>query len=275
MFKYQDYVDSAKYIQSRIAGFQPEVLIILGSGLGFLGDEVENPIIVPYGDIPNFKVSTAPGHKGQFVFGTLNGKKVMAMQGRMHHYEGYSAYEVTVPVRVAKLLGVHSMIVTNACGGINTGYHVGDLMIIKDHIKFFDLNPVLGENIEEFGPRFFDMSYTYNKEYRSIAKNIGEDIGIRMQEGVYYYFTGPQFETPAEIRAMRILGADVCGMSTVPEVIAAHHCGIKILGISLITNMAAGVLDQKIDGDEVIREANKAKDGFSKLILKVLPELKG
>lgn len=275
MYTYSDYVESAEYIKEYLMGFTPDILIVLGSGLGFLADKIEEAVIVDYKDIPHFKTSTAPGHKGRFVFGKLSGKNVVVMQGRLHHYEGYSGADIAYPINVSKLLGVHSMIITNACGGVNTDYNVGDLMIIKDHIKFFDLNPLIGANLPEFGERFFDMTYTYYPQYREIAKDIGQKLNINIREGVYFYTTGPQFETPAEIKAIRMLGGDVCGMSTVPEVIASHHCGIKILGISLVTNMAAGVSDKQITGDEVLYEADRAKERFSSLILNILPQMKG
>ncbi|MBQ2911908.1 MAG: purine-nucleoside phosphorylase, partial [Clostridia bacterium] len=255
--------------------FKPDILMILGSGLGFLGDLVDDPIYVEYKDIPNFKVSTVPDHRGRLVFGRLAGQNVMVMQGRLHCYEGYEAADVAYPVRVSKLLGVHSMLITNASGGINFDYNVGDFMIISDHIRLFDIHPVRGENIREFGDRFFDMTYTYNEEYREIAKCKGKELHLPVREGVYFYVTGPQFETPAEIRAMRILGADAVGMSTVPEVITARHCGIKILGISLITNLAAGMAKKEVTAQEVNEEAGKAETGFAKLVLSVLPEMKG
>ena len=273
MFEYGHYVESAQYIKEKIGGFTPEILIILGSGLGFMGELVEQAVSISYEEIPRFRVSTAPGHKGRVVFGYLQGRSVMVMQGRMHYYEGYSAAEIAYPVRVAKLLGVKSMIVTNACGAVNTGFRVGDLMVIEDHIKLFDINPARGPNITQFGERFFDMTQVYCEDYRNIALEEGRALGLPMQEGVYFYFPGPQYETPAEIRAARILGGDVCGMSTVPEATVAHHCGIRILGISLVTNMAAGVSGQKITGQEVIDEAVKAKDGFCKLICNCLPRL--
>lgn len=273
MLDYRDYEESTHYIKKQIGSFVPEVLIILGSGLGFMGEQVENAHTIAYGKVPHMRASTAPGHKGQFIFGTLCGRKVMVMQGRIHNYEGYSAADIAFPVRVAKLLGVTSMVVTNACGAVNRQFQVGDLMVISDHIKLFDVNPVRGENIQQFGERFFDMTHTYCEEYQNLALESGKTLGLPMRQGVYFYFPGPQFETPAEIRAVGILGGDVCGMSTVPEVITAHHCGIKILGISLVTNMAAGVSGQKITGQEVIDEAFKAKDGFSKLICTLLPRL--
>ncbi|MEI7885699.1 MAG: purine-nucleoside phosphorylase [Clostridia bacterium] len=272
-FSFQDYQQSADFIKAKLKGFQPEALLVLGSGLGFLGDVLENPIVVPYGEIPNFKVSTAPGHKGQFVFGLLGGKNVVVMQGRMHIYEGYSAEDVVYPVRVCRLLGATTMIVTNACGGVNEAYEVGELMLITDFIKTAQPNPLIGPNIPEFGPRFCDMSYTFSKAYRGLAKEVASEMGLNIHEGVYYYTTGPQYETPAEIRAFRILGADVVGMSTVPESLAANHAGMKILGISLVTNMAAGILDQPLTEKEVLDAAEAAKEPFSQLIIRFLEKM--
>ncbi|MBR5245098.1 MAG: purine-nucleoside phosphorylase [Clostridia bacterium] len=262
-------------MRSEIGDFVPRVLMVLGSGLGYLAEEVENPVWIPYGEIPHFRQSTAPDHAGRFAIGMLAGVPVMVMQGRLHYYEGYTSQEVAYPVRVAKLLGVHSVVLTNAAGGVDLDYKVGDLMLMEDHIKFFDPDPLVGENLPEFGPRFCDMSFTYTPAYRAVAKEKAKELGIRLQEGVYFYCIGPQFETPAEIRAIRTLGANAVGMSTVHEAIAASHCGMKVLGVSLITNMAAGILQQKIDGAEVTAVANASKAQFSALLLACLPELKG
>jgi len=275
MFQYQDYAESADFIRGRLQGFTPAYLLILGSGLGVLADQVQpfgsqKPIIIPYNEIPHFKTSTAPSHAGRFVCGELGGKPVMAMQGRLHIYEGYTAEEVAYPVRVAKLLGVHSLITTNAVGGINLDYQVGDLVALNDFIKLSFPNPLMGKNIPEFGPRFNDMSRVFDRDYLKLLKEIAGEQGIKMKEGVYFYASGPQYETPAEIRAFRALGGDVVGMSTVHECIFAAHAGMKILGISLVTNMAAGVLDQPLSEEEVIREAESAKDRFSSLLLAFL-----
>lgn len=270
MFEYKHYEESANFIKEKLQGFTPEFLLVLGSGLGFLGDQVENSIAIDYYDIPHFKASTAPDHKGRFVFGILGNKPVVVMQGRLHFYEGYNAEEITYPIRVAKLLGVTSMIVTNAAGGVNTTYQPGQMMLIEDVIKFSEPNPLLGPNIKEFGTRFNDMTYTYTKEYRDLAKTIAKEQELILNEGVYFYAQGPQFETPAEIRAMRILGADAVGMSTVPESIVARHAGMKILGISLITNMAAGMLAQEITAEEVNETAGRSKEMFSTLIIQFL-----
>ena len=269
-YTYSDYCESAAYLRGRLGGFAPEVLLILGSGLGFLGDEVEQPVCVPYGEIPHFKASTAPGHKGQFVFGTLRSRRVAVMQGRMHTYEGYSMEDAGYAVRVLRLLGARQMIVTNAAGAVNTDYSAGDLMLITDHLKLFDFGPLRGENIEEFGTRFPDVSALYTPRLRDVARAAAKKLGIPLREGVYMYFPGPQFETPAEVRAARILGADAVGMSTVPEAIVAGHCGYEILGVTLCANMAAGVLDQPLSGEEVNLMAEQSAPRFSALILACL-----
>ena len=273
MYTFDDYNYSANYIKTKLNGFVPETLIILGSGLGFLGEIAEDSIYINYKDIPNFKSSTAIGHVGRFVAGKLSGKNVLLMQGRLHVYEGYSAEEVAYPVRVAKLLGVKNMIITNAAGGVNGSFNVGDLMIINDYIKLQAVNPLIGTNIQEFGPRFCDMSKVFDREFISVLKSAASDMGERIREGVYFYMTGPQFETPAEIRAIRTLGADVVGMSTVPECIVANHAGIRILGITLVTNMAAGMLDQPLSAEEVLEAGEKAKEKFSRLILRFLERI--
>jgi len=279
MFQFQDYLESADYIRSRLrltesnAGLSPAFLMVLGSGLGVLADEVRHPIYIPYDEIPHFRKSTAPSHVGRFVCGELGGKPVMVMQGRFHVYEGYSAEEVGYPVRVAKLLGVQNLIVTNASGGINLDYQVGDLVALHDFIKFSFPNPLIGENIPAFGPRFQDMSHVFNRDYLKLIKQIAWEQEITLREGIYFYATGPQYETPAEIRAFRLLGADVVGMSTVHECICAAHAGMKILGISLVTNMAAGVLDKPLSEEEVIREAEAARDRFSRLLLEFLQKV--
>jgi purine-nucleoside phosphorylase len=270
MFTYQSYTESADYVKSRLRGFTPAYLLILGSGLGVLAEQVRDPIYIPYGDIPHFKTSTAPSHTGRFVCGVLGDRPVMVMQGRMHMYEGYSAGETAYPVRVAKLLGAHTLIVTNAAGGINLDYKVGDLVALNDFIRFNFPNPLIGKNIPEFGPRFQDMTHVFDRDYLKLVKEIAGEQGITLMEGVYFYASGPQYETPAEIRAFRLLGADIVGMSTVPECICAAHAGMRILGLSLVTNMAAGVLDKPLTEEEVINEAQAAQDRFARLLLAFL-----
>ena len=272
-YTFAQYQESADYIRSKIGSFQPKVAMVLGSGLGFLGDVVENPIAVPYGEIPHFKVSTAPGHKGQLVFGTLAGQKVAVMQGRMHHYEGYSYEDVSYGARVLRLLGCSTLVVTNAAGCVNTAWHAGEVMLITDQIKFFMESPLRGENIPEFGTRFPDMSHMYTPALQDIARQSAKELGLTLREGVYCYFPGPQFETPAEVRAVRVLGGDACGMSTAPEATAAVHAGMKLLGFTLLTNMAAGILDQPLSGEEVNAAAEAAKDTFSRLVLTCLSKM--
>ncbi|MGN8966975.1 purine-nucleoside phosphorylase [Intestinimonas sp. HCP28S3_D6] len=267
------YQESADFIRARLGGFVPKVAMILGSGLGFLGDVVEDPIRVPYGEIPHFKVSTAPGHKGQLVFGNLRGQKVAVMQGRMHHYEGYSYEEVSYAVRVLRLLGCDTLIVTNAAGGVNLDFKAGDLMLITDQIKIFMESPLRGENLPEFGPRFPDSTHLYTPALQDLARKAAADLGIALKEGVYMYFPGPQYETPAEVRFARIAGADAVGMSTAPEVITAGHCGMQVLGFTLVSNLAAGILDQPLSEQEVLDAAEACKDKFSRLVLECLGRL--
>ena len=272
-YTFDQYKESADSIRRRIGAFCPKVAMILGSGLGFLGDVVEDPVCVSYRDIPHFKASTAPGHKGQLVFGTLEGRPVAVMQGRMHHYEGYSYEEVSYAVRVLRLLGCDTLIVTNAAGCVNTAWQAGDLMLITDQIKIFMESPLRGENLPEFGVRFPDSSHLYTPALQDLARQSAGELGIDLKEGVYMYFPGPQFETPAEVRAARVLGADAVGMSTVPEAIAAAHCGYEILGVTLCANMAAGVLPQPLSGEEVNEMAEQSAPHFSSLILGCLERL--
>ena len=267
------HAESADMIASHLGDFRPEVLLVLGSGLGFLGDRVEARTCVSYADIPHFRASTAPGHEGRFVFGELRGKRVAVMQGRMHCYEGYTMEDAAYACRVIRLLGAKTMIVTNAAGAVNTEYSAGDLMLISDHIKLFDFGPLWGPNIDEFGTRFPDMSNVYSPRLRELAKEVAKEQDLTLREGVYMYFPGPQFETPAEVRAARVLGADAVGMSTVPEAIAAAHCGYEILGVTLCANMAAGVLPQPLSGEEVNEMAEQSAPHFSSLILGCLERL--
>lgn len=248
----------------------PKIGLVLGSGLGSLADKIENPTIIKYTDIPSFPRSTVEGHAGQLVIGKLSGKTVVAMQGRFHFYEGYPLKDVTFPIRVMFGLGVESLIVTNAAGGVNTEFTPGDLMIITDHINFTGQNPLIGENLDDLGPRFVDMSNPYNREYIKMTKEIGKKLGLELKEGVYMWFTGPTYETPAEVKLARIVGADAVGMSTVPEVIVANHENIKVLGISCITNMASGILDQPLNHEEVVETSNRVKDNFEKLLIEVI-----
>ena len=272
-YTFEQYQQSADAIRAKIGDFQPKVAMILGSGLGFMGDIVENAIVVPYGEIPHFKASTAPGHKGQLVFGTLEGKPVAVMQGRMHHYEGYSYEEVAYAVRVLRLLGCDTLIVTNAAGCVNMDWKAGDLMLITDQIKIFMESPLRGENLPQFGVRFPDASHLYTPALQEVARKAAGELGVELKEGVYMYFPGPQYETPAEVRFARIAGADAVGMSTAPEVIVAGHCGMQVLGFTLLSNMAAGILDQPLSEEEVLEAAAACRDKFSKLVLACLKQI--
>lgn len=265
-FTYADYQTSADYLRSQLGSFRPKIAMVLGSGLGYLAEKVERPIAVPFYAIPYFRRSTAPGHAGRLVFGWLDGQPVAVMQGRFHHYEGYDFEDVTFPIRVLRLLGAEKLVVTNAAGCVNRDWNAGDLMLISDHMKFTLDSPLCGPNIPEFGPRFPDSSYNYTPALREAARQVAAEQGILLREGVYMYLPGPQYESPAEIRAVRILGADAVGMSTVPEVIVARHCGMEVLGITLLTNMAAGILDQPLTEEEVLEAAEQGKERFSGLI---------
>lgn len=272
-YSYLQYQQSADALRKKLGGFTPEILLILGSGLGALGDEVEDAIYVSYDEVPNMKHSTAPDHKGRFVFGRLAGRNVAVMQGRLHAYEGWSLADTAYPVRVLKLLGAETLLVTNAAGAVNTGWAAGDIMMITDHIKLFAESPLIGENLEQFGARFPDVSHVYTPELQQMARKTAEELGITLREGVYMYFMGPQYETPAEVRAARILGADAVGMSTVPETITAAHCRMRVLGFTLCTNMAAGVLDKPLSGDEVIEAGKAAAPRFAALVKACLAKI--
>ena len=249
---YADYQRAAQSILPRLPEDNWPIGLILGSGLGELGEKLAGPIEIPYKDIPGFAVSSAPGHRGILIAGELAGRRVLCMQGRLHRYEGYSFAQVAFPVRVLRLLGVQTLLVTNAAGGINTAYAVGDIMVIADHINFMGGNPLAGLHEPAFGERFFDMGTAYTPALRELAHLCAQKLGMSLREGVYLAVTGPSYETPAEIRAFRVLGADAVGMSTVPEVLAARHCGMDVLGLSLIANPAAGVTDAVLSGEEVI-----------------------
>lgn len=264
--------ESSAYIQKKITT-TPVIGLILGSGLGVLGDEIENQTLIPYQEIPHFPESTVAGHKGQLVAGTLEGKQVIAMQGRFHYYEGYTMQQVTFPVRVMKQLGIESIIVTNAAGGIKESFTPGDLMVITDHINNMGDNPLIGPNDEALGVRFPDMSKVYDKAYTAHALACAKELGLTVQQGVYVGNTGPTYETPAEIKMLRTLGGDAVGMSTVPEVTVASHTGIRVLGISCISNMAAGILDQPLTHHEVISTTEKVKGDFLRFIKKVINTL--
>ena len=267
------YEKTAEYVKSR-APFAPELGLILGTGLGPLAKQIENPVEIDYKDIPNFLVSTAPDHAGKLIFGTLEGKKLVCMSGRFHSYEGYDFEQLAIPVRLFKLLGVKQLIVTNAAGGVNEGYRPGDIMVISDHIKLNGASPMRGKNLPEFGDRFFDVSRMYTPRLRELALRLAKDTALRVHEGVYFFMPGPQFETPAEIRAIRLLGGDAVGMSTVTEALTAAHCGIELLGFSVITNMAAGMLDQPLTTEEVSETGRMVEERFSAYLKSVIREMR-
>lgn len=267
-----DIQQTVQFIQEKIQ-IQPEIGLILGSGLGSLADEIQDAVSIPYSEIPHFAKSDAIGHANELVIGQLNGKSVLAMKGRFHYYEGFTLDEVTFPVRVMKALGIENMIVTNACGAVNTEFKAGELMIISDHLNLVGTNPLIGANNDELGTRFPDLSNVYNRELRALTKRIADKQQLKINEGVYAWWSGPTYETPAEIRMIRTLGADAVGMSTVPEAIVATHAGMKVLGISCLTNMAAGVLDQPLNHDEVIEVASKVRSSFITLIKEIVEEI--
>lgn len=266
---YDKVIESVNYIKSK-AENKPVVAVILGSGLGDLASTVENSVFIEYKDIPNFPQTTVAGHAGRLVFGKIRGVEVVLMQGRFHYYEGFTMKEVTYPVYVMKQLGIKKLIVTNACGGINTSFSPGTLMIINDFINLISDNPLIGINDERFGLRFPDMSEPYKIELIEKAKTIADDIGVEYKEGVYAGFMGPYYETAAEIRAIGRQGADAVGMSTVPETIAANYLGMDVLGISCITNMATGIQKVKHSHDRVVEIAKKSSVNLSKWVVKII-----
>ena len=271
-YNFEYFKKSADYVRS-VINDEPEIAIILGSGLGDFASRIEDPIEIRYEDIPNFLVSTVESHAGKLIFGKAGGKKIICMSGRFHFYEGYDYEQLVIPIRLFKRLGVKATILTNAAGAVNTDYKVGDIMIVSDHIKLNGASPLRGKNIDFFGPRFFDVTDMYTKKLRELALNCAGDSGLTFREGVYMFFTGPQFETPAEIRAARMLGADAVGMSTVTEALTAAHCSMPLLAFSVMTNMTAGVLDQKLSDEEVGIAAAKISERFGKYIEKVISQI--
>lgn len=268
-YSYEFFKVSADYVKN-IVPYTPEVAIVLGSSLHPFADTIEDPIVIDYADIPNFLISTVKSHAGKLIFGTVAGKKVVCMSGRFHSYEGYDFEQLVIPVRLFKLLGVRMTILTNAAGAVNTSYRPGDIMIVTDHIKLNGCSPLRGKNIEEFGPRFFDVCRMYTPELRRLALDCGRSTKLRLHEGVYMFFPGPQFESPAEIRAARILGADAVGMSTVTEALTAAHCGMPLLCLSVMTNMAAGVLDQPLTPEEVDETGKMIASEFSGYVREIV-----
>lgn len=269
---YLKKIDAAAAAIEKACG-RAEIAVILGSGLGGYVEALEDATFLDYKDIPDFPVSTAPGHAGRWYAGTLHSKRVFMMQGRFHAYEGYDLREVTMPIRVMRQLGVKTLIVTNAAGGVNTAFAPGDLMLMTDFINLSGKNPLTGPNLDEFGPRFPDMTHAYGVKLQRLAEDVAARLGISLQKGVYCWMNGPTYESPAEIRMARTLGADAVGMSTVPETIVARHSGMDVLGLSCITNMAAGILDQPLTHQEVMETGERVKDTFRALVDGVIAAL--
>lgn len=265
---------AADYVAARLGERRPLVGIVLGSGLGEIAELIEEPTVIPYREIPGFPVSTAIGHKGNYIFGKLGGKDVLAMQGRFHYYEGYDLDTLTLSIRVMKMLGIKYLFVSNAAGAANPAFKVGDLVIIKDHISMFP-NPLIGPNIEELGPRFPDMTCAYDPELQELALKIAGRMGITLQTGVYFGSTGPTYETPAEVRFYRTIGADLLGMSTIPEVIVARHMGVKVFGMSVVTNICNTETVAKVlnDGQDVVEQAGLASKKMSTLFTEMIAEM--
>lgn len=264
--------ETVAYIKEKTNNFEPEIALILGSGLGDFADDFSD-IVIPYSEIPGFPVSTVKGHKGQLVFATISGKKVVMMQGRFHYYEGNPIDKVVYPIKVFKKLGVKNLIVTNAAGGINRDFQASDLMLITDHINFMHVNPLIGPNDDDLGPRFPDMTEVYKKDLQELALAAAKKLGVNLKKGVYMALTGPNYETPAETKMVTLLGADAVGMSTVPEAMVANYCGIKVLGLSCISNAAAGITGEVLSHQEVIEAANAAKSKFKSLLLEIIKSL--
>ena len=270
--RYQQITETAEFLRGLLPEI-PEVAIVLGSGLGPLANRIQNPIRIPYHEIPGFVATTAPGHEGRLVYGQLGGKNVVAMQGRFHYYEGHDIATCIFPVQVFAQMKIPRLLVSNAAGGINRRFTPGDLMLITDIITMFCPSPLRGENMDEMGSRFFDMTFTFDKKWQDLARSIAREQDFALQEGVYAFMTGPHFETPADIIGLRHLGADAVGMSTVPEIIAARHAGMKILGISCITNLAAGMLNQELSGEDVNETAHRVEERFCGFVSRVIETL--
>jgi len=269
---FQEAERAARFLLGKTR-LRPRIALVLGSGLGAFAEELAGALRVPYARIPHFPRSTAIGHRGQLVVGKAEGLPVAVMQGRVHLYEGYSAVEVAFPVRVLARMGVQAVILTNAAGGINLGYQEGALVLLRDHINLQGANPLIGPNEDRYGPRFPDMTRAYDPDFRRFAAEEGRRLGLGLHEGVYLALAGPNYETPAEIQAFRTLGADLVGMSTVPEVLAARHAGVRVLGISCVTNMAAGITGAPLSAEEVFETGARVKNQFVALLKAVLPRI--
>jgi purine-nucleoside phosphorylase len=272
---YERAEHAARTLRARcgIAAQEVRIALVLGSGLGAFAEDLSDAVSLPYEEIPGFARSTVEGHAGRLVCGTIEGVRVAAMQGRFHFYEGYTFEEVTFPVRVLSLLGVQRLVLTNAAGGLNNAFTEGALIVISDHLNLMGANPLRGTNDARFGPRFPDMTHVYDPEYQETAVREARCMGLELRRGIYAALTGPSYETPAEIRMLRLLGADAVGMSTVPEAIVARHMGMRVLGLSCITNMAAGVLDRPIDHAEVMETGARVRQTFAELLRRVIPKL--
>jgi len=271
--------EAAEFLRTKLSGLSPHIGVVLGSGLGAVAEAVESPVFVPYGEIPHFPQSTVEGHSGRIVAGLLGGVPVVVMQGRVHYYEGYTPQQVTFPMRVLGRLGLETVILTNAAGGINANYTLGDLVLLSDHINSLGFNPLIGPNEPRFGDgqrsglRFFDMTTAYSVELRGLAQAAARSEGYTLHEGVYLATSGPSFETPAEIRAFRTLGADLVGMSTVPETIVARHMGMGVLGISCVTNLAAGISATQLSHEEVFETGSRVQHQLANLFTRLMPML--
>lgn len=265
--------EASKFISSKILK-TPKIGIVLGSGLGIYTDQIENKVVIPYEEIPHFKKTSVEGHSGALIFGEVRNVPVVALQGRLHPYEGYEMEEVVLPIRALAAIGVEILFLSNASGGINPDFHPGELVVISDHINLSGRNPLVGPNLSELGPRFPDMGNAYDKELREILYTVGKKHEVELKSGVYCSVLGPSYETPAEIRMLRILGADLVGMSTVPEVIAANHIGLKVAAVACVTNYAAGIKEEKLDHADVKKVAEKAMIGFAKVLTETIGELK-
>ncbi len=260
---------AAGYIRERIS-FAPKLGLVLGSGWNMILEDMESPVRIPYAQVPGMVASTVPGHAGEWVFGKINGHEICVMAGRIHYYEGHTLQDVTLPMRVMKALGIEKVVLTNAAGAVNKGFQAGDMMLLTDHINLTANNPLIGPNDDELGTRFPDMSKAYDPEMQSVARSIAKEQGLTLREGVYMWLTGPTFETPAEIRMARTLGADAVGMSTVPEVIVARHGGMRVLALSCMTNMAAGVLDQPLSHQEVLETMSRVRVPYRAFIARLI-----